>query len=58
MSIILSKKAAHEIKNIYEHPSEVYSIYLKNHEDVIWVDGKAQLYDFLRKLSNQNEVST
>lgn len=50
MGVIISKKACKKIINIFEHPGEVFSIYLKNQEDVVWLEGKKELYDFLRTL--------
>ena len=49
MNIILTKKAKSKILQIFEHPNEVYSVYLKDSEDVIWIEGKANLYAFLQR---------
>lgn len=52
MGVIVSKKVKRKIKNIFDHPNEVYSIYLNTQEDVVWVEGKISLYNFLRKLED------
>lgn len=48
--VVLSKHTKKKIIRIFEHPEEIYSVYLKDSEDVIWIEGKKELYEFLRKL--------
>lgn len=50
MSVIIDKKAKRKIDDIFEHPNNIYSVYIKN-GDVKWIDGKINLYEFLRKIS-------
>lgn len=56
MGVILTKKAKSKIIKIFEHPNEVYSVYLKDSDedsdDVVWIEGKVNLYAFLQQLSN------
>ena len=51
MGVLIPKKARKRVISIFEHPNDVYSIYLKDNADVIWVDGKIELYKFLKPLS-------
>jgi hypothetical protein len=51
MGVLIPKKARKRVISIFEHPNDVYSIYLKDNADVIWVDGKIELYKFLKSLS-------
>lgn len=51
MNILVNKKVRNKIDKIFEHPNDIYSVYMKN-GDVEWVDGKVELYEFLRKLCN------
>lgn len=52
MGVILTKKAKSKIIKIFEHPNEVYSVYLKDSDDVVWIEGKVNLYAFLQQLSD------
>lgn len=52
---VVSRKAKKKIQSIFEHPDNVYSIYLKNCEDVVWVSGEQELYEFLHRLNNKEE---
>lgn len=59
MNIIIPKEVRKKVISIFEHPNNVYSIYLKDNEDVVWVEGKVELYEYLRSLqkSKTNSVS-
>ena len=60
MSIIIPKEVRKKVASIFEHPNNVYSIYLKDDtEDVVWVEGKVELYEYLRSLGENrtNSVS-
>lgn len=51
MGVLTPKEARKRIISIFEHPDDVYSIYLKDSEDVIWVEGKIELYRCLKTLN-------
>ncbi len=60
MSIIIPKEVRKKVASIFEHPNNVYSIYLKDDtEDVVRVEGKVELYEYLRSLGKNrtNSVS-
>ena len=42
-----------KISVIYEHPNEIYSVYLKETGEAVWIDGKIDLYRFLSSLSGK-----
>lgn len=48
--VAMSRKAAKRIEKIYEHPNEIFSIYRKDGGDVIWVQGKNELYNTIREI--------
>ena len=49
-SVLIDRNAAKKVKSIFEHPNEIYSVYLKTGGDVVWLQGKIELYEFLRSL--------
>lgn len=49
-SVLIDRKTSKKVESIFEHPNEVYSIYLKSDGDVVWLQGKIDLYKFLRSL--------
>lgn len=49
-TIIISKKGKKIISEIFEHNDEVYSIYFKDNRDVVWIQGKVELYNYINKL--------
>lgn len=51
--IIIERKIAQKIKCIFEHPDEQYSVYLKDTDETVWIDGKTNLYLFLQKLKSE-----
>lgn len=51
MGILIQRKIKDKITAIFEHPNEVYSVYLKEQEDVIWLEGKIELCRYLRSLN-------
>lgn len=51
MGVIVDRKTRKKIISIFEHPEEVFSVYLKDSEDTIWIEGKVELYRFLRELA-------
>ena len=55
MSIIIPKEVRKKVISIFEHPNNVYSIYLKDDENVVWVEGKVELYEYLRSL-NKSQI--
>lgn len=48
--IVITKKVRKQIKAIFEHPEEVYSIYLTDCDEVVWVQGKIELYTYLKNI--------
>lgn len=48
--LITNKKAKRVIKEIFEHPEHIYSIYFKDERDVIWVNSEKELYDYINNL--------
>ena len=48
-SVLIDRKVAKKIGSIFEHPDEIYSVYLKS-GDAVWLYGKVELYEFLRSL--------
>lgn len=51
--IIIPRQVKNKISAIYEHPSEIYSVYLKETGEAVWIDGKIDLYRFLSSLSGK-----
>lgn len=49
-SVLIDRKVAKKVEFIFEHPDEVYSVYLKAGGDVVWLHGKVELYEYLRSL--------
>lgn len=50
-SILITNKTARKIiKNIFEHPNGVYSIYFHDDRDVIYVSSKIELYTYINNL--------
>lgn len=49
-SVLIDRNAAKKVESIFEHPNEVYSVYLKAGGDVVWLHGKIELYEYLRSL--------
>lgn len=54
MAIAMEKKTAKQIDKIFEHPGDVYSIYFKDGRDVVWVEGKAALYQYVLDLKRES----
>lgn len=54
MAIVMEKKTAKKIDKVFEHPGDVYSIYFKDGRDVVWVEGKAELYQYLLDLKKDS----
>lgn len=50
-NVLISKKAKKKIEAIFEHPDGIYSVYLKDQNDVVWVSSKEELYLYLHFLS-------
>lgn len=48
--VITNKKAKKVVKEIFEHPNEVYSVYFKDNRDVVWLESKKELYNYLNNL--------
>lgn len=53
MVIVIEKRIAKKIDKIFEHPGEVYSIYFKDGGDVVWVEGKTALYQYILLLKKE-----
>lgn len=49
-SMLIDRNTAKKVESIFEHPDEIYSVYLKSGDDAIWLQGKIELYEFLRSL--------
>lgn len=49
-SVLVDRSVAKKVESIFEHPDEVYSVYLKSGGDVVWLQGKGELYKYLRSL--------
>ena len=49
-SVLIDRNAAKKVESIFEHADKVYSVYLKAGGDVVWLQGKIELYEFLRSL--------
>lgn len=49
-SILIDRDATKKVESIFEHPDEIYSVYLKSGGDVVWLQGKIELYKYLRSL--------
>lgn len=47
-SMLIDRNTAKKVEFIFEHPDEIYSVYLKSGDDAIWLQGKIELYEFLR----------
>lgn len=54
MKIAIEKKTAKKIDRIFEHPGDVYSIYFKDGRDVVWVESKAALYEYMLDLKKDS----
>lgn len=52
--VVIERKVRKKIRNIFEHPDDVYSVYLVNSEDAVWVHGKGELYKFLHSLKEES----
>lgn len=50
MGVLIKRAVKNKIAAIFEHPGEVYSIYMKDESPVVWVEGKVELYECLRLL--------
>ena len=51
--IIIPRQVKNKISAIYEHPNEIYSVYLKETGEAVWIDGKIDLYRFLSSFSGK-----
>ena len=51
--IIIPRQVKNKISVIYEHPNEIYSVYLKETGEAVWIDGRIDLYRFLSSLSGK-----
>lgn len=49
-SVLIDRNTAKKVESIFEHPNKVYSVYLKSGGDVVWLQGKIELYEYLRNL--------
>ena len=49
-SVLIDRSTAKKVGSIFEHPNEIYSVYLKSGGDVVWLQGKVELYKYLRSL--------
>lgn len=49
-SVPIDRNTAKKVESIFEHPDEIYSVYLKSGGDVVWLQGKIELYEYLRNL--------
>lgn len=49
-SMLIDRNTAKKVESIFEHPDEIYSVYLKSGDDAIWLQGKIELCEFLRSL--------
>lgn len=49
-SVLIDRNTAKKVESIFEHPNKVYSVYLKPGGDVVWLQGKIELYEYLRNL--------
>lgn len=49
-SVLIDRKTSKKVESIFEHPDEIYSVYLKSGGDVVWLQGKIEVYEFLRSL--------
>lgn len=49
-SMLIDRNTAKKVEFIFEHPNKVYSVYLKSGGDVVWLQGKIELYEYLRNL--------
>lgn len=49
-SVPIDRNTVKKVESIFEHPDEIYSVYLKPGDDAIWLQGKIELYEFLRSL--------
>lgn len=49
-SVLIDRNTAKKVESIFEHPDKVYSVYLKAGDDVVWLQGKVKLYEYLRSL--------
>ena len=51
--IIIPRRVKNKISAIYEHPNEIYSVYMKETGEAVWIDRKIDLYRFLSSLSGK-----
>lgn len=51
--IIIPRRVKNKISAIYEHPNEIYSVYMKETGEAVWIDKKIDLYRFLSSLSRK-----
>lgn len=49
-SVLIDRNTVKKVESIFEHPDEIYSVYLKSGGDVVWLQGKIELYEYLRNL--------
>lgn len=49
-SVLIDRKTSKKVESIFEHPNEVYSVHLKSGGDVVWLQGKIELYEYLRNI--------
>ena len=49
-SILIDRSVAKKVEPIFEHPDDIYSVYLKSGGDAVWLQGKIELYKFLHSL--------
>ena len=54
MAIVIEKNTAKQIDRIFEHPGDVYSIYFKDGRDVVWIEGKTDLYKYMLDLKKDS----
>jgi hypothetical protein len=50
MGVLVDRETAKKVERIFEHPNEVYSVYLKSSDEAVWLQGKVELYKYLRSL--------
>lgn len=50
MGVLVDRETAKKVERIFEHPNEIYSVYLKSSDKAVWLQGKVELYKYLRSL--------
>ena len=50
MGVLVDRETAKKVERIFEHPNEIYSVYLKSADEAVWLQGKVELYKYLRSL--------